>query len=33
MIAQIEVRQIRVADAYVNHIFDGKANGTCRDYY
>ena len=33
MIAQIEAREIRVADAHAIHIFDGKGNCTCGDYY
>ena len=32
-IAQIEAREIRVADAHVIHIFDGKGNCSCGDYY
>ena len=32
-IAQIEAREIRVADAHAIHIFDGKGNCSCRDYY
>ena len=33
IIAQIESREIRVADAHAIHIFDGKGNCTCGDYY
>lgn len=32
-IAQIEMREIRVADAHANHVFDGKGNCSCGDYY
>ena len=33
MIAQIETREIRVADAHAIHIFDGKGNCSCGDYH
>ena len=32
-IAQIEAREIRVADAHAIHIFDGHGNCSCGDYY